>query len=459
MTKKIKIVLMSDWVDTGFGTVTKELAARFADMDIFEVHVIGWHSTPNDVPIAFQSKVHLHTTQFWNAEDQFGKLSFETYMNKIRPSVVITLGDPWMTDHVASCKARDSFTWLAYVPIDRDVICLPWLIALKKPDSLVLFSQFGVDVVNSQMPFRAPRLILHGVDKMVFKPWYPEGTSPEMPLDELMAARKAKSFGPENADRFMVGLVCRNQVRKQIPTAMKAFKAFNCKTWTERINIDIKDPETGEVKQSIPAEEFCRNKQCFRCDICPAFQQREETERSVFYLHSTRGDGKDPHDRPGIGWRIDEIAHRLRLAGRVMMTPNISATHGLPRAALAQIMNCFDVHCFLSGSEGFGLPIAEGLSCGVPTLATNYSSMTELVSHGGGVPIDVRAFETFITWENEIAHADIGHAADEINKIFSDKEYAARMRKEAAESNYVPSWDNVANQFRKLILEAVCEQE
>lgn len=457
--KKIKVCFMSDWGDTGFGTVGKELTARLAEMEIFEIHYIGWHANPNDVPIAAANKIHLHTTQFWDPSDQFGKKSFDTLIRNIQPSVVITLGDPWMTDHVAYCPSRESYTWIAYTPIDRDVICLPWIGHMKKPDCLLLFSNFGMQIVNSQIPFRNPRMIYHGVDKMLFKPWYPDGTNQETEHSELMAARKKMTLGSQFEDKFIVGLVCRNQVRKAIPRAMKAFKAFNCKTWIDRQDIEIKNPENSEVQEVFSAEKFCREKQCFRCDICPAFQQREETEKSIFYLHSTRGDGKDPNDRPGIGWRIDEISHRLRLHGRVAMTPSTTALHGIPRAALAQIMNCFDVHLFLSHSEGFGLPIAEGLSCGVPTLVTDYSSMPELVAGGGGIPIRVVNYETFITWENEIASADIGDAADEVNKIFVDEEYAKNMRKAAAENETILNWDTVAVQFRKLILESVGEVE
>lgn len=452
---KIKILFMSDWGDTGFGTVGRELCARLADMDIFEVHYLGWHANPNHLEAAKSLKIHLHTTQFWTADDQFGKNSFNAIIEHVKPKVVLTLGDPWMTDHVAVSKARESFMWLAYVPIDRDVISIPWQNSLRKPDCLVTFSQFGKDIVDQQVPFRAPRLILHGVDKMTFKPWYPEGTDENTDYDELMSKRKGMTLGREFADKFIVGFVGRNQIRKGIPRVAKAFKAFNCKTWIERQDVNISDPKTGEVAQTLSAEQFCRDKQCFRCDVCPAFQQREEAEKSIIYLHTTRGDGADVHDRPGIGWRIDEIFYRLDLNGRVAITPGYKALHGLPRAALAQIMNCFDVHCFLSHSEGFGLPIAETLSCGVPTLVTDYSSMPELISKGGGVSIAVRDFDMFVTWENEWANADIGHAADEINKIFVDKQYAAKMREEAAANDYTPTWDSVAMQFRELILEAV----
>ena len=458
MSKKIKLLFMSDWGDTGFGTVGKELCTRFAEMGVFEVHYLGWHANPNDVGQAAREGIGLHTTRFWDNEDQFGGKSFDATIQKINPDVVLTLGDPWMVDHVQSCTARDSFVWLAYIPIDRDVICLPWVNQMKKPDCLVLYSQFGMDVVNEQIPFRNPRLILHGVDKTTFKPWYPEGTDESTPLPVVQRARKA-TLGQQFLDKFIVGFVGRNQIRKAIPQSFKAFKAFNCATWIERQDVTIRDPDTGEVQDKFTAEEFCKDKQCFRCDVCPAFQQRKETEDSVLYLHTTRGDGSNPQDRPGIGWRIDELGHRYNLQGRIAMTPNLDVLRGLPRIALAQVMQCFDVHLFLSHSEGYGLPIAETLSCGVPTLVTNYSSMPELVSKGGGVAIDVRAYDTFTTWENEWAIADVGHAADEVNKIFADPEHAARMRKEAAENDYTPDWHQVALQFRKLILEAVNQPE
>ena len=459
MSNKTRILFMSDWGPTGFGTVGSELCARLAEMEVFEVHYLGWVSLPHNIPQAAAAKITLHNTMFWMAEDQFGKHSFDQVVQRVQPHVVITLGDPWMVEHVQGSKFRENFVWVSYTPIDRDVISLPWVSQLKKPDCLVLYSEFGKMVVDGQVPFRNARVILHGVDRMMFRPFYPEGTDATTDIDEVMAKRKELTLGAAFKDKFIVGFVGRNQVRKGIPRMMKAFKAFNCKTWIERQPIDVRNPETGEIDKQFTAEQFCREKQCFRCDVCPAFQQREETQNSIVYLHTTRGDGVDPQDKPGIGWRIDEIGHRLNLQGRIAMTPNLKALQGVPRGALAQIMNCFDVHLFLSHSEGFGLPVAESLACGVPTLVTNYSSMPELVSRGGGVAIEPRDFDTFTTFENEWANADIGHAADEVEKLFSDKDYRQKMREDAAKNNYTPDWNTVALQFRALIMEAVSKKE
>ena len=185
--KKITILFMSDWATTGFGTVGTELCQRLADMEVFDVHYLGWVSLPDQIPAAARNKITLHNTNFWDPNDQFGRVSMERLIDKIKPQVIITLGDPWMIDHTALMKQRESFTWLAYVPVDRDVICLPWVNMLKKPDCLVLYSEFGKMVVDGQMPFRNARVILHGIDRMVFKPWFPEGTNEETDHQELMS--------------------------------------------------------------------------------------------------------------------------------------------------------------------------------------------------------------------------------------------------------------------------------
>ena len=450
---KTTILFMSDWGDTGFGTVGKQLCARWAEMEVFNVHYLGWFAKSEDKESAKNEGITLHTTKEGVMGDHFATQSFPEVIQKVQPKVVLTLGDPWMISHVQNCPLREEFIWIAYVPIDRDYISRTWRKTLRKPDILVLYSQFGIDVINEQMPYRHPELILHGVDKMLFKPWYPQGTDENTPIDELMRERKRITMGEQFKDRWVVGFVGRNQVRKAIPRTFRAFKAFNCETWCKRGKIEVMN-EDGESAKEYNAEEFCPNIQKFRCDVCPAFQQREETANSIIYLHTTRGDGKDPQDRPGIGWLIDELGERYGMQGRVGMTPNLTAVKGLPRQALAQIMNCFDVHCFLSHSEGFGLPIAEALSCGAPTLVTDYSSMPELISQGGGFPVSVVDYDTYTTWENDWANADIGDAADKLNLIFTDKDLYTRMRKEAAANAYTPNWDQVAMQFREMMLAA-----
>lgn len=52
-------------------------------------------------------------------------------------------------------------------------------------------------------------------------------------------------------------------------------------------------------------------------------------------------------------------------------------------ALLAAYRRC-DIFLFPSRLEGFGYPVAEAMACGKPVVATNYSSLPELVDDGAG---------------------------------------------------------------------------
>lgn len=435
MDKKIPILFMSDFADTGFGTVGKELTKRWAQNPIFDVHYFGWHLNP-DTPGAFEwgkeFNVTLHMTNFWDVRDTNGIQTLDKIIERVQPRIIITLGDPWMVVHVQNSKFRSSFHWVCYTPIDRDVISANWVTVLHYPDVLVLYSEFGMNVINDQMPYRNPVLIKHGVDKSIFK---------KLINFEQRSIYKQQLFGSAKyKDSFIVGFVGRNQVRKAIPRLFKAFKAFNCDIWVNKHDVKIDD----EVHS---AETVCRNFQKFRCDICPFFQQRRETLDSYLYLHTTQGDGKEPTDVPGIGWRIKELVRRYGLENRIICPPGLTTLKGYLREHLARIYNAFDVHVYMSHSEGFGLPIAESIACGIPTFVTDYSSMPEIVDGGGGDKINVESFDCYVTYENEWANADIGHAAELINSIFVDKDKWMEYHNAALTNKYIIDWNSAADQF------------
>lgn len=72
--------------------------------------------------------------------------------------------------------------------------------------------------------------------------------------------------------------------------------------------------------------------------------------------------------------RLGELAARLGLAeGELVLTGYV------PDDDLVALYNCCALFVFPSWHEGFGLPVLEAMACGAPTLASNCSSLPEVV--------------------------------------------------------------------------------
>lgn len=92
---------------------------------------------------------------------------------------------------------------------------------------------------------------------------------------------------------------------------------------------------------------------------------------------------------------------------------------------------------FVSLFEGFGVPVLEGMRCGVPVVTSNVSSMPEVAGGAAGL---VNPFNT-----EEVANA--------MQRLFTDKTYTEEMITRGYEQAKVYSWDDTADR-----LWACCEQ-
>ena len=67
----------------------------------------------------------------------------------------------------------------------------------------------------------------------------------------------------------------------------------------------------------------------------------------------------------------------------------IHTSDPVSRATLVDLYNACDVFVLPTKAEGWGLPIIEALSCGLPAIATNYSAHTDFLNNDNGYLIDV----------------------------------------------------------------------
>ena len=123
------------------------------------------------------------------------------------------------------------------------------------------------------------------------------------------------------------------------------------------------------------------------------------------------------------GWGSTEFIARsvaLQAAGRPL-----SLVHRASDDLLWASYHAARVVAFPSIHEGFGLPVAEALTCGTPVVTSNVGSMLQLAVEGGALAVD--------------PHDD--HAlADALRSVLTDDDLHARLCAEAL-ARTVRSWD------------------
>ena len=101
------------------------------------------------------------------------------------------------------------------------------------------------------------------------------------------------------------------------------------------------------------------------------FHQRHPD--SILYMHTF----------PKGGWELEKIALNLGIHNALKFPDQYAiVSQMIPAEVMAQWYSTLDLLSACSEGEGFGLPILEAQSCGIPVVTTNFSAMTELCSSG-----------------------------------------------------------------------------
>lgn len=124
-----------------------------------------------------------------------------------------------------------------------------------------------------------------------------------------------------------------------------------------------------------------------------------------------------------------EIREDIHLTGYVVNTD------------LPAIISQCKVFLYPSLRESFGIPILEGMACGVPVITSNTSSMPEIAGDAALI-VDPHKSE-------EITSA--------IQKIVDNEEYREELCKKGVERAKIFSWKNMAKEYLKLYEEVYSE--
>jgi glycosyltransferase involved in cell wall biosynthesis len=274
----------------------------------------------------------LHGTKLeWNdltcypTDGDWGNRTISTFADAYKADMVLALCDSWVMKPQLWPDTRMAI----WAPVDHEPLPAACQLVLQAPNVFpIAMSRFGERMM--QNVGLTPAYVPHSVDTDLFKP-----------QPENKAAIRAELGLP--ADVFLVGMVAANKgnpsiSRKGFPQAFAAFAQF-----------------------------------------------AQKHDDAYMYVHSEMNPMTAGH-----GISLEILGHATGCpADRMRGTPDRAWTLGMSREVVANMYAAFDVLLNPSMGEGFGIPILEAQSCGVPVIASHHSAMSELTQAGwlvGGDP-------------------------------------------------------------------------
>lgn len=132
---------------------------------------------------------------------------------------------------------------------------------------------------------------------------------------------------------------------------------------------------------------------------------------------------------------IDKIKNLVKEYTNIYIISDI-----MTKVEVNSLIKNVDVLVSLHRAEGFGLPLAEAMLLGVPTIATNWSSNTEFMNDETACLVDyqlVKLEQDYVMYKkgNRWAEPDIHQAAKYMRKLYEDKIYYSKISTNA--QNYI----------------------
>jgi glycosyltransferase involved in cell wall biosynthesis len=137
-------------------------------------------------------------------------------------------------------------------------------------------------------------------------------------------------------------------------------------------------------------------------------------------------------DRPlvlagGPGWGVESIVRHVHEAG---VEDSVRFVGFVPEPEMPLWYNAADLFVYPSEYEGFGLPALEALACGTPVVASNRSSLPEVVGDAG-VLVDP---------------TDTGAMADAMQRVLEDERLQSRLSAAGPEQARPFTWRRMAEE-------------
>jgi glycosyltransferase involved in cell wall biosynthesis len=407
MQKPFRILALFDYNSfTGFSTVSKNLVTNWKKifgenmlLDIVAVNYFGdGYSEGPNVRVISAKRNDV-------AKDDFGRYVFMRSLMDIDYDVIFILQDLGvvvpMIPHIKKIKDdkkkenRKQFKSILYFPVDFALT--PNLgIGIEFFDSLATFTDFGKQNVNRLRPDLKTkvRVVPHGNN---FENFF------VMPESEVTAFRK--SYFGENADKFIIGNVNRNQSRKDIPNTIFGFLEY----W----------------------EEYNKN--------------------SFLYLHMNP---KDP-----MGWHLRTILAQTPLREGIdfMFPPKEDYEKGADISKLNAIYNSLDVFLSTATGGGWELTVTEAMSARKPVIIPKHTSFQYLGGANGERAYFLDTLYPCVSMIDNVIRfqSDLYEISETLNYVYNDIQHKNPDLSSRVDNAYKfiekHKWQDIAKSFAEEI--------
>lgn len=177
-------------------------------------------------------------------------------------------------------------------------------------------------------------------------------------------------------------------------------------------------------------------------------ESRQLKDKTHLHLHSL------PISIQGVDL-IKEIK-KLGIGDNVSFSYGTTGSSGWSEEGLNVLYNLADVNVSASSSEGFGLPTLESMACGIPQVAPNCSSFTELIgdsekdSNVRGLLANIGEWST-IQDSSERALVNEQHLSAMMKKLYVDDSLRERLGKNGIKFAQNCAWDKITKEWDGLL--------
>jgi glycosyltransferase involved in cell wall biosynthesis len=393
-----KILWYSDCLSySGFSVVAHNLLRRLKDDFEIEVFAINYFGEPYHLDTSpFCYLKDLKIVPAWDPmhNDMFGTERFKQRLLERDYDILFSLQDlAQMERFVETIKEANSIKklkWVHYFPVDSTFKKSDYENVLRYISYPVPYTKYAQKEVFPYRQVLNP--IYHGTDTVNFRPL----------AREIRKENRRLFFGLTEND-IIVGNVNRNQPRKDLPRSILAFSEF--------------------------------------LKVHP---------EAYLYLHCSNSDIAGSNLRNLVG-----NAYSKDLLSKILLPDEkmFKNSEGVSYEVMNHIYNTFDMLISTTMGEGWGLSLTEAMACGIPVVAPDNSSISEILSENRGYLVKSGGnLNLYHTPNRDVSRWPLTDVNDLVNKMCQvmkgdNNEVILNAYKFVTKYN----WDFVAGQWRDLL--------